>query len=197
MASHREKVIEFDQGYNVTVTGRHVQVTDGMKQHAVDQISRIDRIGDRIVDVHVTMDIQKLQHRVDISMKYGHTFIRSHAATTDMYVSIDQAIDKLERQLKKYKQKLRDYHAKELPVEEVPVHVYAVDEAEEATMALGGHTVVATETQALKIMTEDEAIMKMELSGDLVMIYRSEEKKRLHVIYRRADGNYGIIQPEL
>ena len=62
MTSRKEKMAEFDQGYNVMVTGRHMHITDGMKQHAIDRISKLEHIGDRILDVNVTMDIQKLSH---------------------------------------------------------------------------------------------------------------------------------------
>ena len=110
--TRKQKMAEFDQGYNIQVTGRHVEVTDAMKSYAQEKLSKVERFGDRIIDVTVTMDIQKLEHRVDIIMKYGHTLIKSHAATTDMYASIDQAIDKLQTQLRKYKRRLKSHHAK-------------------------------------------------------------------------------------
>ena len=197
-----------EQGYNVIVTGRHVHITNGMKEHAVEKISRLEKIGDRIIDVNVTMDIQKLDHRVDILMKYGHTVIRSHGVSNDMYVSIDQAVDKLERQLKRYKNKLQDHHMKGYPVFEMPISVWALshDEAEEINEQIaietqkeetqGYHKVVSQETRPLKILSEEEAIMKMELSRDQFMVYRSENDRRLKVIFRKSDGNYGVIQPE-
>lgn len=195
-----------EQGYNVMVTGRHVHITDAMKEHAIEKISRLEKIGDRIIDVNVTMDIQKLDQRVDILMKYGHTIIRSHASSSDMYVSIDQAVDKLEKQLKRYKNKLQDYHAKGYPVVEVPVSVWALPEEEEINeqietettkkAASKYHMVVSHETKPLKVLSEEEAIMKMELSRDQFMLFRSEKDHRLKVIFRKSDGNYGIIQPE-
>jgi putative sigma-54 modulation protein len=198
MTTRKERVEQFNSGYNVIVTGRHVQITDGMKQHAIDRIHKLEHIAGRIVDVQVTMDIQKLAHRVDILLKYGHTLIRSHAATTDMYVSIDEAVNKLENQLKKYKNKLIDYHKKGHPVQEIPVSVYGPIEEELEEKALEGvfHRVVASEVQKLRILTREEAIMKMEFSLDPVMVYRVEDTGKIQVIYRRPDGNYGIIEPE-
>jgi putative sigma-54 modulation protein len=185
------------------VTGRHIHVTDGMKQHAIDKISKLDKIGDRIIDVHVTMDIQKLSHRCDIMMKYGQTFIRSHADTTDMYVSIDQAVSKLNRQLRRYRHRLKQHHAKkyEMEEEELPVTVYSIaeflaEEEEEEEFIEVPHKVVASEARKLKLLNEDEAIMKMELSQDRFMVYRSEEDRQIKIIYRREDENYGIINLE-
>ena len=204
MSTRKEKTAEFDQGYKVLVTARHMHITDGMKQYAVERISKLDRLGDRIVDVTVIMDIQKLSHSCEILMKYGHTFIRSHASTTDMYASIDQSVDRLKKQLQRYKQKLHDYHKKGYPVKEIPIQVVAPPPEEETGLEeVGGadeavlpHRIVAMEVGRLKILSDDEAVMKMELSGDPVMVFRAEGNRQLKVIYRRQDGNYGIIAPE-
>jgi putative sigma-54 modulation protein len=196
MPNRKEKMLEMEQqGYNVMVTGRHVHVTDGMKQHAVERVSKLERVGTRIIDVHVTMDIQKLMHRCDLMMKYGHTIIRSHAATTDMYVSIDEAVDKMNKQLKKYKKRLQEHHAKDVRAIEIPVEVYAFEEEIEEE-EVPAHRIVARETRRLKMLTDEEAIMRMDLSGEPFLVFRSEMSQKLRVIYRREDGNYGIIQPE-
>lgn len=205
--TRKQRIAEFDQGYNVVVTGRHVHVTDAMKAYAEEKLSKLERFGDRIIDIVVTMDIQKLDHRVDIVMKYGHTLIKSHAATTDMYVSIDQAVDKLQKQLAKYKRRLKEHHAKGHPFEEMPVTVFSaeLDEEEanrgielanekESGSVLRPHKIVRSEPQQLKVLTDDEAIMKMELSGRHAMVYRHEESRKLKVIYRQEDGNYCVIE---
>jgi len=216
--TRKQKMAEFAQeGYNITVTGRHLHVTEAMKAYAQEKLSKLERVGNRIIDINVIMDIQKLDHRVDIIMKYGHTLIKSHGSSTDMYVSIDQAIDKLTTQLRKYKRRLKNHHAKGYPVVEVPVTVYRpfadesvadlLDEEEvnlgietENRRALVGkftpHHIVKVESQSLKILTDDEAVMKMELSGSSIMVFRHEETRKLKVIYRRDDGNYGVIEPE-
>ncbi len=205
--TRKQRIAEFGQGYNIVVTGRHLHVTDAMKAYAEEKLAKLERIGDRILDIALTMDIQKLEHRVDIVMKYGHTLIKSHAATTDMYASIDLAIHKLESQLRKYKRRLKEHHAKEHPIDEMSVTVYSpiIDE-EEVNEGIDGenargyqallqpHEIVKVEPQQLKILTDDEAIMKMELSGTSAMVYRHEETRKLKVIYRRDDGNYGVIE---
>jgi len=205
--TRKQRIAEFDHGYNIHVTGRHIHVTDAMKAYAEEKLAKLERLGDRIIDIVVTMDIQKLEHRVDIVMKYAHTLIKSHAATTDMYASIDLAIHKLESQLKRYKTRLKQHHAKGHPVDEMSVTVYSpiVDEQEvnewidsenekNSHTLLNPHEIVKIETQHLKILTDDEAIMKMELSGASAMVYKHEESRKLKVIYRRDDGNYGVIQ---
>ncbi len=209
--SRKEKAFELDTGYNVIVTGRNVQVTEAMKGYAIEKVSKLERFANRIIDVIVTMDIQKLEHRVDIVMTVTHTLIKSRASSENMYASIDKAVDKMHSQLQKYKTRLQDHHAKGLAVVDMKVNVLRgpIDEVtevndeieEENSKALEQsyklHEIVAEETMPLKILTYDEAVMKMELANDEpFMIFRHEQDQKIKVIYRRKDGNYGIIEPE-
>ncbi len=113
------------KGYNIAVTGRHVQVTDAMKDYALEKITKIERFNDpnRIVDVSITMDVQRMDQKVDIVMKVNQWIIKSSAVTSDMYASIDQAVHKLERQLQRYKKKIQDHQAKGLKVIDMRVNV--------------------------------------------------------------------------
>ncbi len=204
--NRKAKSLEFaDAAYNIQITGRHIEVTDSMKDYALEKISRIERFMNRIIDVNLIMDIQKMEHRVEIILKAGNTRITSKASTTDMYVSIDQAVNKLETQILRYKSKLHDYHAKGHAELNVPVSIFSTDEIDEdldeeaenqETNGFRFHRVIKQETLPLKTLTYDEAIMKMELSSDtLFMVFKNEADQKLKVIYRCKDGNYGIIEP--
>ena len=160
----------------------------------------------RIIDVNIIMDIQRLEHRVEIILKAGNTKITSKASSTDMYVSIDQAVDKLETQILRYKSKLQDHHAKGHAALNMTVNVISPKEIEDleidednhydhTSARFKPHRVVKQETRPLKILTYEEAIMKMELSGDEFMVFKNEEDQKLKIIYRRKDENYGIIEP--
>lgn len=111
--NRKEKALEFaDTEYHLHITGRHIEVTDAMKDYALEKLSKIERIMDRIIDINVIMDIQKLDHHVEIILKAGSLKITSSASSTDMYASIDQAIKKLETQVLHYKSKANDHHIK-------------------------------------------------------------------------------------
>jgi putative sigma-54 modulation protein len=206
--THKEKAQELDQKYNVSVTGRHVQVTEAMKTYAIEKISKLERIAPRIIDVHVTMDIQKVQHKVDIVMKYSNTTIKSGAVSNDMYASIDLAVHKLESQLKRYLSRIHDHHAKNHQMVEIAETIYEAPDIEEfnaeiefetkekRSAALRPGQIVGTEKQHLKVLTPEEAVMKMDLSKKPCMVFRGEADRKLKVIYRRADGNFGIIEAE-
>lgn len=210
--SRKSKAAEFiGQGYNITVTGRSVHVTEAMKNYIQEKLSKIERFTHKILDVNVTMDIQKIEHRVDIVLKMDHLTIKSQAATTDMYASIDQAVSKLESQLLKYRDRIRDHQAKGVPAIDMNVNVLRTREEEELLDVNGEieeenqrrlfnryhHEIVDQETMPLKILSSEEAVMKMELSGDPFLIFRNEEDMKLRVIYRREDDNFGIIEPEV
>jgi ribosome hibernation promoting factor len=207
--NRKAKALEFvDAGYDIQVTGRNIEITEGMKAHAMDKLSKIERFTNRITDVNVIMDMQKkINNSVEIVLKAGAFKITSKACTTDMYVSIDQAVDKLEAQIRRYKSKIQDYHAKghadlamtvnvvsPLEIEE-ELEIEEGDENHELINRFKPHQVVKQESRPLKTLTVDEAIVKMELSGDPFMIFKNEADQKLKVIYRRKDENYGIIEP--
>ncbi len=199
-----------DESYNIQINGRHVQVTDAMKQHVQDKLAKIERFHNHIMDIHVTMDIQKIEHSVTIIVKFDHFKIKSHASSTDMYVSIDQAVEKLQKQIRRWKEKIQEHSNKKLAFTDIKVNVVKrpfneldeinaeieserVHDLEKTLMP--GH-VVGEKTIALKELLTDEAIMKMELSGDPFLLYKCQEDRKIKVMYRTNDGNYGIIHAQ-
>lgn len=210
--SRKSKAAEFvDEGYTIDVVGRNVLVTDAMRDYAIEKLSKIERLTNRIIDAAITLEVQKLEQRCDIVMKVGHIKIKSHASTDNIYASIDKAVDKLEAQLSRYKNRIQDHHAKPLEAVDMNVNVYRSpseeilsevnEDIEEETLRrkfdeYRPREVVSQKKKALKFLTHDEAILKMELSGDAFLIFRSELDRKLKVIYRRKDGNYAIVEPE-
>lgn len=205
--NRKAKAMEFiDEQYTVNITGRHLEVTDAMKQYALEKVSKIEKLSSRIIDVNVIMDIQKLEHRVEIILKVNQTTIRSLACTQDMYASVDLAVSKIESQLRRYKTKLQNHQAKPLAIIDMNVNVLKrpqenEDDSDEVEFDFTDQNyhqkaIVSKETRPLKTLTLDEAVMKMELSNDSFLIFKNEIDKKLRVIYRRNDGDYGVIEPE-
>lgn len=210
--SRKSKAAEFiEEKYNITVTGRNVLVTEAMKQYAREKISKIERFNIPIIDVVVTMDIQRYENRVDIVLKVDHILIYGEGRTEDMYGSIDQAVDKVQSQIRRYHRRIRDHQAKGIKAIDMNVNVVR-NPREQELMDLNGeieeenartlmdryrpHEIVSRETMPLKMLTYDEAIMKMELTGERFLIFRNQEDMKLKVIYRRKDNHFGIIEPE-
>lgn len=200
-----------DEGYQVTVTGRHVQVTEAMKEYATEKVSKIERFSDRIIHVAVTMDIQKNDHRVDILLKLGHIVVKGHGVSDDMYASVDKAVAKIQKQVRRYKDRIQDHQSKGLSTVDIKINVLRphfdedvesinaqIEEAnkEELVEEYRPHEIVSQETTQVEVLSYDEAIMKMELSQSAVMVFYFEGDKKLKVIHRREDGNFSVIEPD-
>ncbi len=209
--SRKTKALELERAYDITITGRHILVTDAMKNYAMEKIAKIERFSHRIIDVNVIMDIQKLQHRVDILCWVNNLKIKASASSLDMYASIDKAVDRLTEQLLKHKDRMQDHHStthEDVAMNENIYSPLSDDELLDFNEAIDGvhdrelyekyrpHKIVNREKRPLKMLNHDEAILKMDLSGDSFMIFHSEEDQKIKVIYRRKDGNYGIVEQQ-
>lgn len=212
LMSRKSKAAEFlEEDYNITITGRHLVVTDAMKDYVIEKISKIEKFSNRIIDVVVTMEVQKHEQRVDIVLKFNHIKIKSQAVSENMYTSIDKAVHKIETQLLKYKNKLQDHQTKGVAAIDMKVDILR-SASEEELLDLNDeiesenrnrmmdkyspHKIVSKTTRPLKTLTDGEAIMKIDLSGDAFLVYRSEESQKIKIIYRRSDGDFGVILPE-
>ena len=170
--SRKSKAAEFiDEEYGLTINGRNVQVTEGMRNYLMEKLAKLEKYGTRIIDITVTMDILRFEHHVDITVKLNQIKIRSTASTESMYASIDKAVDKIQSQLKKYKQRIQDHHAKPLEVVDISVNVLRSggeevireinDDIESENMRkmdeeYRPHDIVKTEKKSLKFLTWDK-----------------------------------------
>jgi putative sigma-54 modulation protein len=198
------------EGYRVDIIGRNIQVTEPIRMYVWDKLSKIERFHRHIMHLHMTLEIQKLEHICAIVLKIDHTEVKCQSKSTDMYASIDKAIDRLHSLLARYKSRLQDHHRKKLSIVDMQVNVLhrPYNELEEINAeiekvnvqskieAYRSPKIIGTEIKLLKTLTIDEALMKMDLSGDLFLIFRAEEDMKLKVLYLRKDGHYGLIQPE-
>ncbi|WP_420422144.1 ribosome hibernation-promoting factor, HPF/YfiA family [Simkania sp.] len=201
----------FDEGeYTVSVVGKNIEITKPIRDYIEEKISKIEKITNHIIEVDVRLDVQKLNHTVDIILKFSHFKVKVGAITENMYSAIDKAFERLHTKLLKWKSRIQDHHARGVSVTEMEINVleHGRDEVEQINEEIADAnnqkleeqyslpTVIKKKRRSLKHLTLDEAVMKMELSDDHFMVYRSEEEQNLKVIYRRRDGSYGIIAPE-
>lgn len=196
------------QGYNISIVGKHFQITDAIRNYVFEKLGKIEHIADHIIDVLVTLDAQKMEHSCTIMMNFIHFHIKVAASTDNMYSAIDKASDRIIRLIRRYKTKLQSTRAKHLST--VDLHVNVIKPLQDDVAAINDeiiaenahkeedryklHEIVAKETIPLKTLTQDEAVMKMELSSDPFLIYRGEEDQKIKVIYRREDQNYSLVQ---
>lgn len=197
-----------NEGYTIYIVGKHIEITDAIKNYVWEKLSRIERIAEHIIEVTVTLDSQKLEKSCSILMNFIRFHIKVQASRDNLYAAIDGAVDKLTKLIRRYKTKLQSYRNKDISTVDIHVNVIQAlkddlkainDEIEAETARIEEeryqlHQVVAKETMPLKTLTQDEAIMKMEITDEPFLIFRSEEDQKIKVIYRREDRNYGLVQ---
>ena len=186
----------------IIFTGKHLDITSASKEYTESKLQKLSRFFDHIQEIHVTESILRNQHVVEVTLKADGKLIRAEERTADMYTSIDQVVEKLERQLTRYKSRFvtrtRESLAGHKPGEVTPgVPIAAIP----AQLAAGevvpeeGAQIVRTKRYAIKPMDPEEAAMEMELIGHDFYVFRNAESDEVNVIYKRRDGNYGLIEP--
>lgn len=174
---------------NITVNGRNVEVTPALKKYAEDKIGRFDRYLTKITEAVVTLSVQKHMHKAEVQIKANGTHLQAESVTEELYASIDEVVDKLDRQIKKLKDKLAGKRKGEKTVrgEEAPpmVEEPASDEK----------LIIAREQQDLKPMPPEEAAMQLSMDDRDFFVFNNAESGNVNVIYKRKDGNIGLIEP--
>lgn len=170
----------------ITVRGKNIDITPALKDYVEKRIGKITKYFENLGEITVILAVTKGRHIVEVTVPINGMLLRGEEATTDMYTSIDLVIEKLEKQIEKYKTKIARQlkHSGfkfELPPQ-VPV------ETEEF--------VVKTKRFAVKPLNVEEAIMQMNLINHDFYVFTNADTEEVNVVYRRKDGAYGLIEPE-
>jgi len=183
----------------VSITGRHIDLTEALKNHVHDKLQHLKHSFDQMVDVQVVLSVEKIRQRCEITIHASGVTIHASEETDDMYASIDGAVDKLNRQLKRYRQKLKRHqsqHRKREGREVKVAHMLFRPAGEEELPEDHTPEPVARQEIAAKPMSLDEAIMQLDLSGQDELVFTNQETDRLNVLYRKADGSVACIEAE-
>ena len=171
-------------------TGRGLEVSDSLKARVEKKLGKMERYFNREAEATIRFTQQKgARNIVEITMSVGGLILRAEECSNDMYLSIDRAVDKLESQLRRYRTKV-DKHLRDARTEELEVP--APEVYEEAN-----YDVVRVKKFAVKPMAVEDAITQMELLGHDFFLFLNEETEIMSVLYRRNDGSYGLLQPEI
>jgi len=176
----------------ITFKGKHIEVTDAMRSYIEKRLNKIERHFDHILEVIVTLSVEKNRQIVEATLQASRALIRAEEETDDMYASIDKVVDKLERQIQKYKKK---YFQKPHPGSERKGLVNEganIEDSEPDRIA----KIVKTKRFAIKPMSVEEAAMQMDLLGHNFFVFANDNTNKVNVLYKRKDGNFGLIEPE-
>jgi putative sigma-54 modulation protein len=182
----------------IIIKGKNMEITDWLREYVQKKIGRLDRYLPSISEARVELAVHKTKsanHRqvAQITLRSNGTILRAEERSDDMFASIDAVADKLHRQVARFKDKRarrgRAVHGEPVPVpdEELSIGDEEEDEAE----------VVRVKRFLVRPMSEEEAIEQMELLGHDFFLFYNADTESMNVVYRRRDGNYGLLQPEL
>jgi len=182
----------------VTVTGRHMHVTDPIRAYAEEKIGRIAKVFDaEPMNADVVIRVEKNPANpapavAEITLRMKRAVVRAEEAASDMYAAIDLSVDKVERQMRKYKRRIIDKRNHgQLVVKTAPGDSQLAEPVEEE------REVVRTKTVDAEPMSEEEAMLQLELLGHDFFVFTHADSNMLNVLYRRNDGDYGLIQPRV
>ena len=171
------------------ITGRNIDVTPGLKSAVEDKIGKLEKYFTPETEVHVTLSVEKDRQKIEVTISVKGTVIRSEQISSDMYVSIDLVEEIIERQLKKYKNKLieRQQGSHYLKPEFIEKEYAEDDEV----------TIVRTKKFDIKPMYAEDACIQMELTGHNFFVFCNAETDQVNVVYKRKGNTYGLIEPEV
>jgi putative sigma-54 modulation protein len=178
----------------VTTTFRHMEQSDSLKSYAEEKLDRVAKYIDEPINVQVYFTVEKkIRHIVEIVIAAKGISTKASEATNDMYAAVDAVIDKIERQLKRYKEKIKAHK----PNGEDRGRQYSKKIFEAGSIETSSEPVVIrTQTETVKPMSVEEAVMQMDLLHKDFIVFTDSGNNDISVLYRRKDGNFGLIEPQ-
>src|SRR5215468_9950088 len=172
----------------INVTFRHVDPTPALRTHAEDKLERmVKKYLHRPVDAHVILSVAKERHVAEVTLQADHVTMFAKEETTDLYAAIDLAVEKLEHQAQKLRAKRKEHKG--------PGRTVSEGEAGSSPDGPARPRVIPRRVSA-KPMHVDEAVETLARSGDEFLVFTNAASQGLAVLYRRKDGNYGLIETE-
>ena len=187
----------------VDITGRHTEITPALREFTEEKLQKLDKLLDGPSEAHVVLSIVKHRHIVEIQIKSRTGVLAGTEETGDLYASIGEVVDKLERQALKQKEKTHDHKHRRGPrdpavtatIEANVAAAQPVDGESSATNPTGPR-IVHNRRIHVRPMSPEDAVLELEASEEELLVFRETQSERIHVLYRQKDGNYGLIDPK-
>ena len=176
---------------DIIVTFRHTEPTESLKQYAEEKMSKIKKYVDSPVEAHVVLSVEKFRHLADVTLSVDGLRIKAIEETGDMYAAIDQVMDKVEKQIKKHLSKTKSRRQESPKIEDTSI----VDDIADGAQLGQEGPVIHMEEMITKPMDSEEAAMQLTLSKKDFLVFRNAKSREVNVIYKRGDGNLGLIEP--
>ena len=170
------------------ISGKNLDITEGLRSAVTDKLGKLERYFTPDTEIHVTLSVEKERQKIEVTIPVKGNIIRSEQTSNDMYVSIDLVEEIIERQLRKYKNKIADKQQEAGNFQkEYLEHDYLEDEDIQ---------IIRTKKFGMKPMYPEDACVQMELLGHTFFVFRNAETDEVNVVYKRKNNTYGLIEPE-
>ncbi|BCR05487.1 ribosomal subunit interface protein [Desulfuromonas versatilis] len=178
----------------IDVTFRHMETSEPLRAYADEKLARVKKYIDEPIDVQVVLSVEKkIRHKAVVTMNAKGIGIKASEETNDMYAAIDAVLDKIERQLKRYKEKIKNHKPEAGRGREIRKTVFAAESVEEGAVE---PVIIRSNSFQVKPMAVEEAVMQMDLLEKEFLVFTDSATEEINVVYRRKDGNYGVIVPQ-
>lgn len=171
------------------ISGRNIDVTEGLKSAIYEKIGKLERYFTPETEVHVTLSVEKERQKIEITIPMKGNIVRAEQVSSDMYVSIDLVEEIIERQLRKYKNKLVD---QQQAAESLSKAFIEEDAGEDDEIQI-----IRSKRFAIKPMDPEEACLQMDLLGHNFYVFRNAATDEVNVVYKRKGNTFGLIEPEV
>ena len=182
---------------NFIISGKNIEVTSGLKDAIEQKLGKLERYFTPETEIIVTLSVEKERQKIEVTIPVKSSLIRSEQTSSDMYVSIDLVEEVIERQLRKYKNKLiarSQGHPTSFSTENSFKKEFF--ESEEESPEDDEIRIVRTKKFGIKPMYPEDACIQMELLGHSFFVFSNAETDEVNVVYKRKDGSFGLIEPE-
>ena len=171
------------------ISGKNIDVTSGLRSSIEQKLGKLERYFTPETEIIVTLSVEKERQKIEVTIPVKGNIIRSEQVSDDMYVSIDLVEEVIERQLRKYKNKLIDKHQEGGNFKQEFVDLEDAQDDDEIR-------IIRTKRFGIKPMFPEDACVQMELLGHNFFVFMNAETDEVNVVYKRKDGAYGLIEPE-
>ncbi len=173
---------------NYIISGKNIDVTEGLRQSIYDKLGRLEKFFSDDTNIQVTFSVEKERQKIEVTIPMKGHIIRAEQVSDDMYVSIDMVVEVIERQVTRYKKKILDQAQDAAYFKDNFIEEEDLDDEE--------IRIIRSKRFAVKPMYPEDACIQMELLGHNFFVFRNAETEEVNVVYKRKGNTYGLIEPE-
>jgi len=168
----------------VMITGKQLDVTPALKEYVENRAKKIEKYTTNITKAIFTLKVEKYRHLAEVLVKVNGFILQSEQETDEMYASVDKAMSKIERQLKKHKEKLHNHR----------VHHDVTGQKSTPIPSWVDVNIKKRKEFSIEAMNVEEAALQMELLGTAFFLFENRDSKQVNLLYKRKDGSLGLIE---